>query len=329
MPLTNNNQQQKQLQIPTPQQTQNSFVQKTPYQQNVANVQPKQNNDWFKGTYPTTSEIYGRVYQMWQKDPNMASQVMAGFSQAQQDSSSPWYNPYTQPTNRAVNVLQSYGIDTNTLTDEWFQQNTSWQQSLRYGNTTNTPLAPTAKATPDQIVAFNLYQYQYSEPTTKKAEQEWEALKQELTYKATRKDRNYSDDEIINSIDWNKYGTLKAMNEGKTKGAVTELNRAVDFSDDEMRGVLWAARNGGSTGSSVKDMAMYGLGEGNQWVENPEMQAKLAWGNPETYSPYQVGMTLDEEVGMYFNVPYIDRQTLNRLRTTIDDSDKTSMSMFN
>ena len=333
MPLTiknNNQQQQKQLQVPKPQQTQSPYVsQKSPYQQNVANVQPQQNNSWFKGTYPTTNEIYGRVYQMWQKDPNTASQVMAGFSQAQQDSSSPWYNPYMQATNQAVSVLQSYGIDTNMLTDEWFQNNTAWQQSLRFGNTTNTPLAPLKNATDDQIVAFNLYQYQYSEPTTKKAEQEWAALQQELTYKATRKDRNYSDDDIINSIDWNKYQTLKAMNDGKTKGAVTELNRAVNFSDDSMRGVLWAARNGGSSGNIVKDMAMYGLGEGNKWVEDPEMRAKLAWGNPETYSPYQVGMTLDEEVGMYFNVPYIDRQTLNHLRATIDDSDKTSMSMFN
>ena len=333
MPLTiknNNQQQQKQLQVPKPQQMQNPVSsQKSPYQQNVANVQPQQNNSWFKGTYPTTNEILGRVYQIGQKDPNTASQIMAGFSQAQQDSSSPWYNPYMQATNQAVNVLQSYGIDTNMLTDEWFQNNTAWQQSLRYGSTTNTPQAPLKNATPEQIVAFNLYQYQYSEPTTKKAEQEWAALQQELTYKATRKDRNYSDDDIINSIDWNKYQTLKAMNDGKTKGAVTELNRAVNFSDDSMRGVLWAARNGGSSGNIVKDMAMYGLGEGNKWVEDPEMRAKLAWGNPETYSPYQVGMTLDEEVGMYFNVPYIDRQTLNHLRATIDDSDKTSMSMFN
>lgn len=332
MPLTiknNNQQQQKQLQVPKPQQMQNPVSsQKSPYQQNVANVQPQQNNSWFKGTYPTTNEILGRVYQIGQKDPNTASQIMAGFSQAQQDSSSPWYNPYTQATNQAVNVLQSYGIDTNNLTDEWFQNNTAWQQSLRYGSTTNTPLAPLKNATPEQIVAFNLYQYQYSEPTTKKAEQEWAALQQELTYKATRKDRNYSDDDIINSIDWNKYQTLKAMNDGKTKGAVTELNRAVNFSDDSMRGVLWAARNGGSSGNIVKDMAMYGLGEGNKWVEDPEMRAKLAWGNPETYSPYQVGMTLDEEVGMYFNVPYIDRQTLNKLRATIDDTDKTSMSMY-
>lgn len=338
MPLTfskNYQQQKPQQQTQQPAQQQMPQIQtpvvtqKTAYQQNVSTQQQAQNTNWYKSNMPTTAEMYGQIFQLSHTDPATAMKAATAFMQLQQDNSSPWFNPYTQATNQAVNVLQSYGIDTNMLTDDWFQNNTAWQQSLRYGNTTNTPLAPTAKATPDQIVAFNLYQYQYSEPTTKKAEQEWEALKQELTYKATRKDRNYSDDDIINSIDWNKYSTLKEMNDGKIGGKITELNRAVNFSDDNMRGVLWAARNGGSTGNSIRDMAMYALGEGNKWVEDPEMRAKLAWGNPETYSPYQVGMTLDEEVGMYFNVPYIDRQTLNRLRTTIDDSDKTSMSMFN
>ena len=323
------NQKQQPQQNQQAQQTQGlPSVQKTAYQQNLS-APVQQNNKWYKGDFPTSMELYGRIYSLNKTDPAAAAQLNARFMQEQQTPGSNWYAPYNQATNQAVNVLQSYGIDTNMLTDEWFQNNTAWQQSLRFGNTTNTPLAPLKNATDDQIVAFNLYQYQYSEPTTKKAEQEWAALQQELTYKATRKDRNYSDDDIINSIDWNKYQTLKAMNDGKTKGAVTELNRAVNFSDDSMRGVLWAARNGGSSGNIMKDMAMYGLGEGNKWVEDPEMRAKLAWGNPETYSPYQVGMTLDEEVGMYFNVPYIDRQTLNHLRATIDDSDKTSMSMYN
>lgn len=302
-------------------------VQKTAYQQNVA--QPvQQNNNWYKGEIPTTGEIYGRIQTISKSDPALAQEIYTGFRQSQQDRTSPWYNPFTAPTNQAVNVLNSYGIDTRMLTDDWFNNNTEWQGSLIYNGTTNTPSKPGKKATDDQIVAYNIYQYKKSEEQTRKAESEWQALQQELAYKAWRPDRNYSDDAIIDSIDWNKYPTLANMKKSKYEGAPMELNRAIDFSDDSMRGVLWAARNNGGTGDMFANIANSATGQGNQWTENPELSAKLNWNDKKTYSPYSAGMTLDEEVGMYYGRCGFDQKAIDDIRATTDSNDETAMRMY-
>ena len=72
--------------------TQAAQPKKTSYQQNVA--QPIQTDKWYAGSAPTSREIYGRIYQIGQNDPQTASQIAAGFTQAQSDPSSPWYEPY-------------------------------------------------------------------------------------------------------------------------------------------------------------------------------------------------------------------------------------------
>jgi len=287
------------------------------YQQLVS--QPTQPGKWYKGDTPTTSEIYGRIRTIGQTNPQAAQQIAIGFAQAQQDKTSQWYDPYVAATNQAVNNLKTYGVDVNSLTDEWFEQNNGWQNNLRYSSTTNSPLAPTKKSGIDEIISYNIYQYKKSEDQTKKAENEWSALQYELTNKANRSDRNYSDDEIIGSIDWNKYPTLQKMMESKALGSPIELNRAVNFSDDSMRGVLWAARNNGGTGSIYSDMALSALGEGNQYVRNDELRAKLDAGNVETYAPYSVGLCGKEmeAAALYFGTDKFNRQWLADNRAAI------------
>ena len=298
---------------------------KSPYQQNVA--VPKQPQKWYKGDQPTTSEIWGQIYRINQQDPQKAQSIATGFMQAQQQQGTQWWNPYARPTNQAVDILQSYGIDTNELTDEWYAKNTDWQKNLKYGNSTNTPQSPGKKATPEQIVAYNLYQYRRSDKQTKKAQEEAAALRQEIAYKANDPNHNYTDDEIIGSIDWNKYKTLASANEGKSQGNLTEFNSAINFTDDDMRGWIWAARNGIEEDDNIYNMAMSALGEGKQWEENPGLSAKLDKKGTD-YSPFQAGMTLDPEVGLYFGKYSFDRKTIDELWQTIDENDETAVKML-
>ena len=298
---------------------------KSPYQQNVA--VPKQPQKWYKGDQPTTSEIWGQIYRINQQDPQKAQSIATGFMQAQQQQGTQWWNPYARPTNQAVDILQSYGIDTNELTDEWYAKNTDWQKNLKYGGTTNTPQSPGMKATPEQIVAYNLYQYRHSDKDTKKAQEEAAALRQEIAYKANDPNHNYTDDAIIDGIDWKKYPTLAAANEGKVSGKLSEFNSAINFTDDDMRGWIWAARNGIEEDDNIYNMAMSALGEGKQWEENPGLSAKLDKKGTD-YSPFQAGMTLDPEVGLYFGKYSFDRKTIDELWQTIDENDETAVKML-
>lgn len=304
--------------------------QKTSYQQNLAKP-VQQNTNWYKGAMPTTTEMYGRIAYISQYDANAARQIATGFAQAQQTVGSPWYNPYLQATNQAVGVLKSYGINPVDLTDEWFQQNTEWQNHLIYGNVTNTPQSPMNRkgATDQQKLAYSIYQYRYSMEQTKKAQEEAKALREEIAYKANDPNHNWSDDEIIRGIDWEKkYSTLAKAKESAAAGKPMEFNDAIAFSDDDMRGWIWAARNNGGTGDGRADMAMYANGEGNGWIDNPELTAMWNWNDKNTYRPYKAGMTLDPEVGLYFGVYSFDQRTLEKLRRTIDKNDETSMEMY-
>jgi len=300
---------------------------KTPYQQNVASLY-KSNNSWYKGDEPTASEVWGQIYKVNRTDPLGAQKIASGFMKEQQTQGSKYYNPYSRPTNQAVSILQSYGIDTNTLTDEWYAKNQEWQKDLRYGSTSNSPLSPTKKATDAQIVAYNLYQYRHSDKDTKKAQQEVAALQQELAYKANNPGSNATDDDIINGIDWKKYPTLAAAAEGKNQGKLTEFNDAINFTEDDMRGWIWAARNGIDYDNNTYNMAMSALGEGRVWEDRPDIAAKLNWNDKSTYSPYEVGMTLDPDVGLYFGVYSFDQDTIDKLRATIDPNDETAVKNF-
>ena len=279
------------------------------YQQNVS--QPEQPKQF------TTRDIMAGVYQMAQYDMAGAQQEMQKFQSAQTNPQSQWYDPYTQPTNRAVSNLASYGFDTNNLNDDWFNRNNGWIASnLVYNGTTNSPSKPGKKATKDQLVAYELYQYQKSEEATRKAEQQWNALQQELTYLAQDKARNYSDEDIMKMIDWSKYKELTSMDENKYYQP-NEYNRAIGYSKDAMYGVLWEARNPEYNGDIYGAMANSVLGNGNVWQDDPEITAKLNWNDANTYAPYSVGMTAGEE-GRYFGVYGFGDKEIEMLQNRLD-----------
>ena len=63
------------------------------------------------------------------------------------------------------------------------------------------------------------------------------------------------------------------MDKEKTDGVPTTLNRGIGYSQDNLRGVIWAARNGGGTGNPYQDAVNYALGEGNEYEDNPALRA--------------------------------------------------------
>lgn len=302
---------------------------KTAYQQFFSDpVQPK----WKLGDKPTTyGQALATINNMAQTDPKAAQEKLTLLNQYRTQPGSVWYDPFASATNSAVANLKSYGIDPAELTADWFNQNTSWQAYLSYNGTTTTPSKPGKKATVQEQLAYDLYQYQKSLAATDAAKAEWAAAQDELKYWANRKDLNLSDDEIINKVfGGNKYSTLKKMDDSRTTGAPLELNDAIDYNSDSVRGVIWAARNGGGSGNLRQDIANYYSGFGNNWIANEEIAAKLNKSDLSTYSPHEVGMTGKDmdDVGAYFGVSSFAPGDIDALRKKVDWNDTTSVKMY-
>ena len=245
----------------------------------------------------STRGVLGQILQMSSRNPMQAQQALTMYGQLRQNPASQYYNPYANATNRAVGKLASLGFDVSSINDDWYNAN-SWLKQY-YVPTDNTnslssTMSNPKKSSPEQQAAYYYNQLAMAEETTKKAEQEWASLQNFLTYWANQKDRNYSDEEIMNMVDWSKYKTLQKMDETKSLGTPMELNRAVGYSKDAMYGVLWAARNGGGTGDSNRDMAYSALGTGKTWQKNDAIAAKLDPTSTQ-YAPYSVGCTMDDE----------------------------------
>jgi hypothetical protein len=310
---------------PTTQPTQTTQApQMTPYQMNLQIPTTSQPQQWNLRT------LLGTAYHIGQSgQTEEASNLFNLIQQAQLDPTTPIYNPYSQATNKSVAVLQQMGIDTSNMNDNWFNSLSWLTQYYRTGAASNTPQAPTKKSSAEEIAAYHYYQVMKAEGTTRQAEQEQAALRQELFYWAANRERNYSDEQILNRIDWNKYKTLAAMRESISngQGVAMELNRAVDCTDDWLYGELWAARNNGGTGNSYSDMIMSALGQGNSYQENKGISAKLDITNRDTYSPYSVGMTLEEE-GVYFGRTYFDQAWIENNRHYLASNDETAKKMY-
>ena len=280
---------------------------KSAYQANLTQPTQTQQNNF------STRFIMGQIATLSMSDKPLAQEYYQKLQYSMADPNSHYYNPYNQPTNKAVNNLAALGFDTNNLNDNWWNANQGWvTQNLLYNGTTNSPSKPGKKATWDQNVAYELYQWHKSEDTTKKAEQQWEALQQELTYLAQDESRNYSDDQILAMIDWSKYSELAKMDKDKYMSP-TELNRAIGYSEDAMYGVLWKARNHDEKTDLWNAMAYSALGEGKH--------------DSTTYSPYEVGMTATE-AGKYFGVYEFDRDTLDNIAANLDWNDETAVRYY-
>lgn len=283
-------------------------------------------NSWYSGSTPTRSEAAARIYTISQTDPERARKLNQAFSQLQRDPSSQFYNPYGAATNKAIQELANLGVDmSGGITEDWLAKNSWLKAYYRTSGNSGTPLAPTKNSTAEQNAAYYYYQILKAQDTTNQAEAEWKALQEEIGYWANRKDRNYSDDQIISRIDWSKYKTLARMDDGAASGVPLTLNSAIGYSQDALKGVIWAARNG-STGNPLADSAKAVLGAGKTWHEDKKISAKLD-PSSKAYSPYSVGSTLDD-AALYFGVDSFSRDWLENNRSILAGNDATAKKMY-
>ena len=288
--------------------------------------------EWKLGDKPTNyGQALATINNMAKTDQASALEKLNLLNQYRTQPGNIWYDPFASATNRDVDTLKSYGIDPTTLTDEWFNTNKEWQAYLRYNGTTNTPSKPTKKSSEQEKLSYALYQFQKSMGDTTSAKNEWSAAQDEINYWVNRKDLNLSDDDIISRVfGSNKYKTLGKMDSTRSTASPLELNEAIDYNPDSVRGVIWAARNGGGTGNIRQDIANYYSRTGNMWRENTSISAKLNKKDQSTYSPHEVGMTGDDmdKAGAYFNVSSFAPGSIEELRSKVDWNDATSVKMF-
>lgn len=283
-------------------------------------------NSWYSGSTPTRSEAAARIYTISQTDPARARKLNQAFSQLQRDPSSQFYNPYGSATNKAIQELANLGVDmSGGITEDWLAKNSWLKAYYRTSGNSGTPLAPTKSSTPEQNAAYYYYQILKAQDTTNQAESEWKALQEEIGYWANRKDRNYSDDQILNKIDWSNYKTLARMDDGAANGVPLTLNSSIGYSQDALKGVIWAARNG-STGNPLADSAKAVLGAGKTWQEDKRISAKLD-PSSRAYSPYSVGSTLDD-AALYFGVEAFSKDWLQEHRSILAGNDATAKKMY-
>lgn len=280
---------------------------------------------WYKGDQPTLSETVSRIYDIGSTNSSEASKMMLSLSALQDDPTSIFYNPYTKATNKAISEISALGIDVSGgITDDWLAKY-SYLKGFYRTESTYSPLAPAKKSTTEQDAAYWYYKILQAEDDTKEAEQEWSALQEEITYWAQRTDRNYSDDEILSKIDWDNYKTLQKMDEQKALGVPQTFNREIGYSQDALKGVIWAARNG-STGNTLDDSVNAVRGVGRQWTDNADIREALD-PTSENYSPYKVGSTLDD-AALYFNVSAFDKNWLDENRAMLASGDDTKVKMY-
>lgn len=287
--------------------------------------QEEEQEKWYLGDQPTTSEVMARIYTISQDDPTTGEQLWNAFQTFQNDPSSPVYNPYAQSTNKATVELGNLGFDmSGGITQKWLEEN-AWLKNHYRTVTGVTPLAPSNSSTPEQNAAYWYYKATEAEDTTQRAETEWAALQEEIRYWTGRTDRNYSDDEVLARIDWNNYPTLARMDEDRKKGTPTVLNRSVGYSQDALYGVVWAARNE-STGDPTMDSVKAALGHGTTWQEDSATAARLDPTNA-AYSPYAVGSTADD-AALYFGVSEFPSDWLENNRAYLNSGDATARRMY-
>lgn len=282
---------------------------------------------WYKGDTPSARETLARIMTVSGNDDKRRDELLQMYTTAALDKTSPLYNPYAGATNSTAiaglaGILQDSGIEMpEVITSDFL---TSLQQYADYEGhvgIAGTPLAPTKKSTPAQDLAYYLYQLQKDEEATQKAESEWEALQ---AYIKEQVDAGHSDDEILEGINWGKYATLKRMDDGRAMNVPIQLNRGVGYSEDALYGALWAARNGGGSGSALMDAAYYTLGMGNMMTtvaQKPYNAAKDVT-NYEMYNPYAELPDDFQALANEWGVSAITAEVLQQHRDMLSDPDQ-------
>lgn len=259
---------------------------------------------WYAGENPNDIESMARIVALDGGD-DLKNQLL----DERYNRNSQYYRPYAGITSEAVGHLYQLGVNIpeGGLTREWFDQVMPMVRGYYNPSTNSTTGAPTLRkrASQNEKIAYWVYQAAQHLDDTDKAENEYNALKEEIAYYAGS-DKNYSDDEIAGKIDWRKYPTLQKMDsmKGGDDGTTMQFVRHIDWDQDYLGGMIWAARNGGGTGDSYSDSVNALLGYGNGYAWNDEIAEKRTWGDPKKtkYSPYSLGMASEkmDEAGMYF-----------------------------
>jgi len=288
-------------------------------------------NEWISSLNAdtmTSGQFLGSICYIAETDPIKASSLYSSYLSLQNDPNSRFYNAYSSATNQAVGRLQSYGIDVSNMDDKWYNDMmTVYAPYLVYGENSTTPKDPGKKATTEQNIAYDFWNVYKSKETTEKAQQEWKDLQYDLSYWAQRTDRNYSDEEILNEkIDWSKFKTLKSMDDSTAMNRV-ELNTGIGYSQDAVKGVLWAARNGGGTGDLYLNIGYSYLGEGKQWEYDPEIAKKLDPNSAE-FHPYSLGSTNIDDAALYFGVSAFTKDWVQQHKNLAFSKDETEREMY-
>lgn len=282
------------------------------------------NEKWWSGDTPTRSELEARAYTLYKDDDVALANAQTQIKNLYDTKGSPWYNPYTSATNSAyIDNLTALGVDASNIDDNFYANNASYMSYLEMSDS-GTPKTPTKKSSKEAKIAYYIYQLQKDEATTKKAETEWADMRKEIAYWTNK---GLSDDEILAKVNADsKYTTLKKMDSQAALGAPLTLNRAVGYSSDAQKGVIWATRTGASSGDDFSDSVYYALGQGKNYVYDKTKAEQRDVTSPN-YNPYLDGSTMDD-VNMYFGQNAFDQQWLNDNKGILNGTDTTAQKNY-
>ncbi len=256
------------------------------------------------GAWKSAREAEAAVWMASQDDAVMRNAAYAKLDQRYETPGDSLYAPYRHATNQAlIDNMAALGYDVSGgVNDDFFTRNAGLMQSYRTGanGVSNTPQAPTKSSTAEEDAAYYYYQLLKDEETTRAAESEWEQMQREARY-WTRK--GLSDEEVIAKVNGqgSKYRTLRAMDENASLGTPTQLNRPVDYSQDNLYGVIWAERNGDDSGDYRSSAVRAALGQGAGYARDiGREQARDA--SSAAYNPYRYGGNGLDDAALYFGV---------------------------
>lgn len=246
---------------------------------------------WFQSH--SAAEVEGQIWTQYATDPAMQQQAYQELDKLYKTPGNAFYNPYRESTNQSIiNSLANLGVDVSGgINDAFFAATNGYEAYLHPSDLTGTPGKTGSKNwTNNEWIAYYRYQLQKDENTTKKAEAEWAQYQKELTYWVQR---GLTDDEALAKMDMSRFKTLQGMDADREAGTFTPLNRAVGYSADAVKGVMWAARNGDiATDDAFKNAVYSSMGYGRQGQSTAMQIAKRTPGTA-AYMPYNEGCTND------------------------------------
>lgn len=153
-------------------------------------------------------------------------------------------------------------------------------------------------------------------------ESEWTGVQDLVNYMVGK---DFSDEQIRKAVENSNYSTLKKLDEGREINKPLSLPQGTDASLKYVDSLIWAARNGGSSGDLKEDGRRYAANAGKQYVADPVLESMRTPGTEE-YNPYFESNVHD--VLQYFGVDKLDRETLAKLQPQLSDGNQETQKMF-